>query len=55
MTTPIKKGRWQATPKTTDTPDSTAFAWRCKVMPLALATYDAALIALLFVIVWGLV
>lgn len=46
MTTPIKKGRWQATPKTTDTCDSTPFALRLKALLISISTHDAALIAL---------
>jgi hypothetical protein len=52
MTT-IKKGRWQATPKTSDTVHSTPFALRLKAMALWLALYDAALLALLALILWG--
>ena len=52
MTTPIKKGRWQATPKTTDTCDSTPFGLRLKALLLWLALYDAAIVALLALIVW---
>jgi hypothetical protein len=52
MTT-IKKGRLQATPKITDTCDSTPFASRLKALLAAFAGYDAALLALLFLIVWG--
>lgn len=46
MTTPIKKGRWQATPKTTDTCDSTPFALQLKALLISIAAYDAALLAL---------
>jgi hypothetical protein len=46
MTTPIKKGRWQATPKITDTCDSTPFASRLKALLISISTHDAALIAL---------
>jgi len=46
MTTPIKKGRWQATPKTTDTRDSTPFALQLKALLISISTHDAALIAL---------
>lgn len=52
MTT-IKKGRWQATPKTTDAPDSTPFALRLKALLIGIAAYDAALLALLALIVLG--
>lgn len=52
MTLPIKKGRWQATPKTTDTCDSTPFGLRLKALLLWLALYDAAIVALLALIVW---
>jgi hypothetical protein len=52
MTTPIKKGRWQATPKITDTCDSTPFGLRLKALLLWLALYDAALLALLALILW---
>ena len=53
MTTPIKKGRWQATPKITDTCDSTPFALRLKALLIGLAAYDAALLALLALILWS--
>ena len=52
MTLPIKKGRWQATPKITDTCDSTPFGLRLKALLLWLALYDAAIVALLALIVW---
>jgi hypothetical protein len=51
--TTIKKGRWQATPKITDTCDSTPFALRLKAVLLALVLYDAAVLALLALILWG--
>lgn len=53
MTLPIKKGRWQATPKITDTCDSTPFASQLKTLLIGLAAYDAALLAMLALILWG--
>lgn len=51
MTTTIKKGRWLATPKISDTIYFTLFALRAKVGCMA---YDAALLALLALIFWGM-
>ena len=51
-TTPIRKGRRQATPKTSETVHSSPFALRLKAMTLWLALYDAALLAMLALILW---
>ena len=51
-TTPIRKGRRQATPKTSETVHSSPFALRLKAMTLWLALCDAALLAMLALILW---
>lgn len=45
MTTTIKKGRWQATPKPSDTCDSTPIALRLNALLFAIAAFDAAVLA----------
>jgi hypothetical protein len=47
MTTTIKAGRWQATPRTSDTCDSPPIALQLKVLLFAIAALDAAALALL--------
>ena len=53
MTQTIKKGRWQATPKTTDTRNSTLFALRLKALLVGLASHEATPLAMLTLILWG--